>query len=85
MNEKQLDVSAKYDKYDKMLELYKDSDQMIQKIKQERTVEVQKEVFDLAMKKITTQSEIEMIEIELKRMMEEYGKEIDLNDIGLEV
>ena len=68
-----------------MLELYKDSDQMIQKIKQERTVEVQKEVFDLAMKKITTQSEIEMIEIELKRMMEEFGKEIDLNDIGLEV
>jgi len=39
---------------------------MIEKIKKERTVEVQKDVFDLAMKKISTQAEIEMIEIELK-------------------
>ena len=37
------------------------------------------------MKKITTQSEIELIELELRRMIEHYGKEIDLEDIGLEV
>ena len=48
-------------------------------------MEVQKDVFDLAMKKITTQSEIELIEIELKQMIEHYGKEINLNDIGLDI
>jgi len=37
------------------------------------------------MKKITTQSEIELIEIELKRMMEQFAKEIDLTDLGLDV
>ena len=65
--------------------MYRESEQMIQKIKQERTVEVQKDVFDLAMKKISTQAEIEMIEIELKQIMEEYGKDIDLSEIGLEI
>ena len=39
---------------------------MIERIKKERTIEVQKEVFDLAMKKISTQAEIEMIDYELK-------------------
>ena len=37
------------------------------------------------MKKISTQAEIEMIEIELKQIMEEYGKDIDLNEIGLDI
>ena len=46
---------------------------------------MQKDVFDLAMKKISTQAEIEMIEIELKQIMEEYGKDIDLNEIGLDI
>lgn len=37
-----------------MLDIYKDSEKMIEKIKQDRTVEIQKDVFDIAMKKITT-------------------------------
>lgn len=77
--------TSKYKKYDQVLELYQDSEQMIEKIKKERTVEVQKDVFDLAMKKISTQAEIEMIEIELKQIMDEYGKDVDLNEIGLEI
>ena len=49
-----------------MLELYKDTAQTIDKIKRERTVEVQRDVFDLAMKKIGKQAELDMIEIELR-------------------
>lgn len=56
---------------------------MIQKIKQDRTVEVQKDVFDLAMKKITTQAEIEMLDIELKQLIEEFSDDINLEEIGL--
>ena len=37
-----------------MMDIYKDSAIMINKIKQERTIEIQKDVFDIAMKKITT-------------------------------
>ena len=48
------------------MNIYKDSEIMIKKIKEERTIEVQKDVFDLAMKKITTQAEIEMLDSELK-------------------
>jgi hypothetical protein len=36
------------------MKIFNDSETMIKKIKEERTVEVQKDVFDLAMKKITT-------------------------------
>ena len=61
-----VDASLKYAKYDKMLEMYKDTAQTIEKIKRERTVEVQRDVFDLAMKKIGKQAELEMLEIELK-------------------
>jgi len=66
IEEYKVDTKNKYAKYDQILGIYKDSEQMIEKIKKERTVEVQKDVFDLAMKKISTQAEIEMIEIELK-------------------
>jgi hypothetical protein len=52
-NEK-MDALAKYGKYDQMITIYAGADKMIQKIKEERTVEVQKDIFDLAMKKITT-------------------------------
>jgi len=58
---------------------------MIQKIKQDRTVEVQKDVFDLAMKKITTQAEIEMLDIELKQLIEEFSDDINLEEIGLAI
>ena len=58
---------------------------MIQKIKQDRTVEIQKDVFDLAMKKITTQAEIEMLDIELKQLIEEFSDDINLEEIGLAI
>jgi hypothetical protein len=61
-----VDATQKYGKYDEMMAIYEGSRQMIDKIKEERTVEVQKDVFDLAMKKITTQAELEMLNIELK-------------------
>ena len=38
-NEK-MEALAKYGKYDQMMTIYEGSDQMIQKIKEERTVEV---------------------------------------------
>ena len=66
IEDQKVESANRYKKYEQVLEMYKDSEQMIEKIKQERTVEVQKDVFDLAMKKISTQAEIEMIEIELK-------------------
>lgn len=58
---------------------------MIERIKQERTIEVQKDIFDLAMKKISTQAEIEMIEYEQKQLMQKYGDLIDLKNIGIEI
>ena len=68
-----------------MLDIYQDSEKMIQKIKQDRTVEIQKDVFDLAMKKITTQAEIEMLDIELKQLIEEFSEDINLEEIGLAI
>ena len=65
------------------MDIYQDSEKMIAKIKQDRTVEVQKDVFDLAMKKITTQAEIEMLDIELKQLIEEFSDDINLEEIGL--
>jgi hypothetical protein len=61
-----VDATQKYGKYDEMMKIYEETGHMISKIKDERTVEVEKDVFDLAMKKITTQAELEMINIELK-------------------
>lgn len=61
-----------------MMTIYEGSKQMIDKIKNERSVEVQQDVFDLAMKKITTQAELEMLNIELKQLIEVYADEIDL-------
>ena len=49
-----------------MMKIYDGSKQLIDKIKNERSVEVQKDIFDLAMKKITTQAELEMLNIEVK-------------------
>lgn len=46
--------------------IYEGSKTTIDKLKNERSVEVQKDIFDLAMKKITTQAELEMLNIELK-------------------
>ena len=68
-----------------MIDIYQDSEKMISKIKQDRTVEVQKDVFDLAMKKITTQAEIEMLDIELKQLIEEFSDDINLEEIGLAI
>ena len=79
-----MEALAKYGKYDQMMTIYEGSDQMIQKIKEERTVEVQKDIFDLAMKKITTQAELEMLNIELKTIIDAYGKDINLKKLGLE-
>ena len=62
-----------------MLEIYQDSEKMINKIKKDRTVEVQKDVFDIAMKKITTQAEIEMLDIELKQLIEHFSDDINLD------
>lgn len=64
--------------------IYEGSEQMIKKIKEERTVEVQKDIFDLAMKKITTQAELEMLNLELKSIIDAYAKDIDLKKLGLE-
>jgi len=35
------------------------------------------------MKKITTQAEIEMLDIELKQLIEEFSDDINLEEIGL--
>jgi predicted component of type VI protein secretion system len=67
-----------------MMTIYEGSEQMIKKIKEERTVEVQKDIFDLAMKKITTQAELEMLNLELKSIIDAYAKDIDLKKLGLE-
>ena len=74
----------KYDRFSDLMDIYKDSEIMIRKIKEERTVAVQKDVFDLAMKKITTQAEMEMLDHELKELTEHYAAEIDLNELGLD-
>ena len=85
MNSQEVNALNKYDKYDDMMKIYADNKKMIEKIKQDRTVEVRKDVFDMAMKKITAQAEIEMLNIELKQIIEEYAQDIDLKEIGLEV
>ena len=36
------------------------------------------------MKKITTQAELEMLNIELKTIIDAYGKDINLKKLGLE-
>ena len=79
-----MEALAKYGKFDQMMTIYEGSDKMIQKIKEERTVEVQKDIFDLAMKKITTQAELEMLNIELKTIIDAYGQDINLKKLGLE-
>lgn len=85
MSSQEVNALNKYDKYDDMMKIYSDNKKMIEKIKQDRTVEVRKDVFDMAMKKITAQAEIEMLNIELKQIIEEYAQDIDLKEIGLEV
>ena len=79
-----VDIDAKYKKHDDLIEIYQDTADTIEKIKRERTVEVQQDVFDLAMKKIARQAEMNMIEIELKQIYEKFGGEIDLKSIGLD-
>ena len=61
-----IDVSKKYARHDELMEQYKNTAQTIERLKRERTVEVQKDVFDLAMKKISTQAELDMVDIELR-------------------
>jgi hypothetical protein len=61
-----VEATQKYGKYEEMMKIYEGSKQTIDKIKGERQVEIQKDVFDLAMKKITTQAELEMLNIEIK-------------------
>lgn len=78
-----VDVGLKYTKYDKMIDEHKNAIETIEKIKKERTVEVQKDAFDLAMKKISKQAELEMIEIELNQLYTKYGAGIDLEKLGL--
>lgn len=56
---------------------------MIDKIKKERSIEVQKDVFELAMLKISKKTEIEMLNIQMKQLMEEYAEEINWKQLGL--
>ena len=56
---------------------------MVAQIKKDRDTAIQKEVFDLAMKRITGLAEVEMVNIELKNIISKYGKEIDIKSIGL--
>ena len=49
-----INTTQKYEKYDQMMEIYAESGKMLDKIKKERTVEIQNDVFNLAMKKVTT-------------------------------
>lgn len=56
---------------------------MIDKIKKERTIEVQKDVFDLAMLKISKKTEIEMLNIQMKQLMEEHAEDINWKQLGL--
>lgn len=53
MNNQDVNALDKYGKYDDMMKIYADNKKMIEKIKADRTVEVRKDVFDMAMKKIT--------------------------------
>jgi len=39
---------------------------MIEKIKRERKIEIQKDVFDLAMLRVSKQTEIEMLNLQMK-------------------
>ena len=65
------------------MKIYEGSKHTIDKIKGERQVEIQKDVFDLAMKKITTQAELEMLNIEIKQLIEAYAEDIDMKELGL--
>ena len=76
-------MDVKYEKYDKLLDEYHNAEETLKKIKKERTVEVQKDAFDLAMKKVSKKAELEMIDIELKQLYDKFGGEIDLKGIGL--
>lgn len=75
--EREQQKNPEYVKYDQMLTIYKDSARMIDKIKRERTIEVQKDVFDLAMLKISKKTEIEMLNIQMKQLMEEHAEDIN--------
>ena len=79
-----MDPLAKYGKFSQMEKIYEGSEQMLKKIAEERTVEVQKDIFDLAMKKITTQAELEMLNIELKQIINTYAKDINLKKLGFD-
>ena len=57
----------------------------MEKIKEDRTIEVQKDVFEMAMRKISRKAEIEMIDLELGRLYDKFGKEIDFKTIGVEI
>lgn len=51
----------------------------------ERRTVIQKDVFDLAMKKITAQAELEMISLELQQLIEKNSKDINFEALGLDL
>jgi hypothetical protein len=51
------------------LELYASSEKIVNKIKMERDTEIEKDLFDLAMKRITTEAELDIINIDFKNLL----------------
>ena len=81
--EREQQKNPEYVKYDQMLTIYKDSARMIDKIKKERSIEVQKDVFEVAMLKISKKTEIKMLNIQMKQLMEEHAADINWKQLGL--
>mmetsp|Transcript_4805 Transcript_4805/g.8239 ORF Transcript_4805/g.8239 Transcript_4805/m.8239 type:complete len:82 (+) Transcript_4805:1203-1448(+) len=74
-----------FSKFDKLVKIYAYSDKMVDQIRAQHDAKVHKELFDLAMRKVTVQAELEMINIELKQLIEERAGEVDLSSLGLDM
>ena len=69
------DGGQKYEeKYTKLLELYAHSENIVNKIKIERDTEIEKDLFDLAMKRITTEAELDIINIDFKNLLQKKSQ-----------
>lgn len=76
-------TNPEHQKYDQLLEIYKNSSKMIDKIKRERKIEIQKDVFDLAMLRVSKTTELQMLNLQLKQMMQDYADDLDPKDLAI--
>lgn len=73
----------KYQKYDEMLKVFARTESMVEAVNQERTLELNKDVLDLAMRRVSVQTEAALVTGELNKLIEKYGKQLDLETLGL--